>query len=177
MAMTEKDNFSQLELFAQKDKSQQLLAQERKPFLAYLRRYESIILLSIGFLTTGIIAFCIGVEKGKNMATAKTNLYLDIADKAKTPVTAPSIPRAEKREALQVPEYINNWTVQVASYKTKINAQQEANSLKKKGFSPVVVNKGNYVIVCVGNFTKKEMANSLMLELQKKYKGCYLRRL
>jgi cell division septation protein DedD len=69
------------------------------------------------------------------------------------------------------PKSSGGYTVQVASYKTNTSAQREAATLKQKGFSDVfIVPKGKYVILCIGNFQRKEEADFFG---QKKLKSRY----
>jgi hypothetical protein len=65
----------------------------------------------------------------------------------------------------------------VASYQSKTHAQKEAEALRKKGVTPLVLSKGDYIIVCVGNFSNRDAAKSLLLDLRKRYQDCYIRRL
>ncbi len=69
------------------------------------------------------------------------------------------------------------YTIQVASFKKRKFAQEEAMALKDKGYDIMVVPKGKYSIVCVGKFSLKEDAKIVSQELKKKYKDCLIRRL
>lgn len=69
------------------------------------------------------------------------------------------------------------YTIQVASYKDDQYAQKEANSLKKKKFDAFVITKGDFIIVCVGKFSKKEDANGILSKMKKNYNDCLIRRL
>ena len=70
------------------------------------------------------------------------------------------------------------YTLQVASYKNSQPAQREADKLKQKGFRDVyVLPKGAYVIVCVGNFTRKEDASGVKRQLKSRYQDFVVRRL
>ena len=74
----------------------------------------------------------------------------------------------------------NFYTVQVASFKLDKNAQQEASFLKKKGYESLVVDKGGYLIVCVGKFVKAEEAKLFVNQFKnkhKQYKDCLVRRM
>jgi hypothetical protein len=71
----------------------------------------------------------------------------------------------------------NNYTIQVASYKSKSYALKEAEKLKKQGFVTLTLVKGNYIVLCVGNFNSKESAQSFVTQLKKRYQGCTIRRL
>lgn len=195
--MTEKQRHSQLELFYQ---GQDL--NEKKPnsqlsnsFWVYISNYEKIILMVIGFIITGIISFCLGVERGKTITIPKFNPQFDIAEKQelKPPalvigrnkkVAQPASIKEELKPALPKREIIpqpqiqeGGYTIQVASYQTKTNAERETAILKKKGFSPLILSKSGYMVVCVGNFSKKETAKSLLSQLRQNYRDCYIRRL
>ncbi|MCM8770429.1 MAG: SPOR domain-containing protein [Candidatus Omnitrophica bacterium] len=69
------------------------------------------------------------------------------------------------------------YTIQVASFKAKNEALKEVELLKKKGFDSVVLPKGKYLIVCVGNYPTKEEAKISLDKLKKKYQDCFIRRL
>jgi len=177
--MTEKDEHSQLELFCQgKDPN------EKRPgsrlsnsFWVYISNYEKIILVVIGFIITGIISFCLGVEKGKRVTSPELNRRFDIAQKQELK-SQELKPLSTKREVIPLPQIQEGgYTVQVASFQTKRNAEIETEKLKKKGFSALVLSKGEYIIVCVGNFSDKETAKSLLPRLKQNYRDCYIRRL
>ncbi len=175
--------YKQLELFAQGKSHNQTKAPISQVFIRYISKYERTILIAIGFVITGIASFSFGVERGKGFPMLKTESQLDIAVKPKPalPVSAPKqiindqqyLP--VKKDELR--EYIQNYTIQVASFLNRTNAQKEAEILKRKGLSPQVLSKGKFCIVCVGNFSKREEAESLLSKLKKQYQDCRIRRL
>ncbi len=168
-------DYSQLELFSQ---AQETNVATRPPglgasFLKFVRGYEKIILLVIAFLITGIASFSLGVEKGKRLVYQTTPVRAN-AEKASPPAeTQVQQMPVQKENALE------NYTVQLASYLTRDSARQEVEILKKKGFSPLILSKGKYTVLCVGNFSDKEKAKALLAEFEKqnRYKGCFIRRL
>ncbi len=175
--------YDQLELFSQAKGHNQARAGASKVFISYIWRYEKAILIIIGFVITGIASFSFGVERGKSFITLKTDSQLDIAVKPKPALSVP-VPKQitkdqkfqpEKKDELK--EYMQNYTVQVASFLNKINAQREADILKRKGLVPLVLSKGKFCIVCVGNFSKREEAETLLPKLKKQYQDCRIRRL
>ena len=190
----EKGNFSQLELFSQgKDSS---LSKSELPgaLRGYLRHFEKTVLAIIVFLITAVVAFCLGVEKGKKVTGFKGNLQFDTAVNRQEFKTAPVSPvpvmtgnvvsDKAKSSTVTPAESVapinkdnGGFTVQVATYATRSSAQNEIGKLKKRGFAPVIVSKGGYNIICVGSFTKKEMAKSLLSKLRQNYRDCYIRRL
>lgn len=186
----DKGSSLQLELFSGADNGP--LAASRKKNSSHfkrLRNYERMILMIIGIAATAIISFSFGVEKGKNLSLLQNNSRFDIgiqtrqvlphqAKNEEAPVAVQPKNNIKIDEAGKLPlqEKIA-FTIQLASYKTKSYAEKEAKALKKKGFSPLILTKGNYVVLCVGGFTNKENALSLLTQLEKKYNGCRIRRL
>lgn len=174
----------QLELFSQTKDYTDLKPQKvSNSFLAYIWNYEKTILLIISLIITGIVSFSLGVEKGKRLSLLK-NSRLDMA--LKTEPSDKSMPKKQdqvstikKEEPVKEPEPLvkQGYIIQLASYKTKTYAQKEVELLKKRGLSPLVLSKGSYAVLCVGNFSNKETAQSLLSELRKRYKDCYIRRL
>jgi len=70
-----------------------------------------------------------------------------------------------------------SYTIQVGTYRTKILAEKEAESLKKKGMPSWIVSQGTYTILLVGNFFDKVKAQVYLSELKKQYRDCFIRRL
>lgn len=172
----DRKSHSQLELFSPPKGYSELKTQDNyNAFLSYIRNYEKVILIIIGFIVTGIISFSLGVEKGKTIVRSPAS----IQTMDKSPLQPP--PSIEKRDDVKQPqpkeEKIQNYTIQLASYKTKAHAEQEAERLRKKGISPLVLSKGAYTVLYAGSFPDKETAKSLLPELKKRYHDCFIKRL
>lgn len=169
-----RENYQQLELFSGENQAAQ--QQMPNPLLNFIRTWEKTILLIIGLVITGIASFSLGVEKGKKAIQLKTNSHLDIALKGpkKQPIKNEELQPVTKDELNEYPE---NYTIQVASFVNRKNAQKEADILKKKGLVSIVVSKGKFSIVCVGNFSKRQEAQVLLPSLKKQYRDCLIRRL
>jgi hypothetical protein len=191
----EKRSHSQLELFSETKIGHETKTHLPNSLLTYIWGYEKAILIIICFIITGIVSFSLGVEKGKNVVASKVNSYLDLAVKiderssgqvattqqSRKPIIEKQLPVPLEKQGVinpaEIKESIRNYTIQVASYQTKSHAEKEATTLKKKGFSPLVLSKGRYAVLCVGNFSNRERAKSLMPELKKLYSDCFVRRL
>ncbi len=189
-------NYSQLELFSHQPGHSEPRSALAGSILRRIRIYEKAILLAIGFIITAVVAFSLGIEKGKGSAVLKSDVRSDITGK-KQPLAQSSrlnfIPRQEQATLERKPQAViskpestipqkpgekpQNYTIQLASYKSASYAQKEAEALKKRGLGPVIVSKGKYTVLCVGNFSDKENARSLLLELEKQYHGCFIRRI
>ncbi|MDD4939963.1 MAG: SPOR domain-containing protein [Candidatus Omnitrophica bacterium] len=176
---------SQLELFDQQGASVRQHPRASFAFWGCITKYEKTILLIIAFAVTGIASFALGVEKGKNYATPKTDSRLDLAarppaaETRQAPARFISAPAEAVSKEQPAPTKIlaESFTVQVASFSSNKNAQKEADALKKKGHSALVLSKGKFSIVCVGKFSKRSDAEMLLAKLRNKYQDCRLRRL
>jgi len=185
-----KEDTRQLELFQGQDSSPRAKSEYSGLLKKYLWAYEKIILIIIGFLITGVISFSLGVEKGKKTALLKNAANLDLAQKiepakpekpAKTQTNEQISPAAIKTKAFieeaGATADPKKYTIQVASFATKNNAQKEAANLAKKGFAAQILPKGNFLIVCVGSFYSQQDAQTQLTKLRNNYRDCYIRRL
>jgi len=193
--MLEKQGNYQLELFSRgKDSLETRNRKRSSSFLAYVWNYEKAILIIISVIITGVISFSLGVERGRKLFLSNSGLRFDAALKIDSPAPKTALkqkatqqqnePDALKQtekqnitEEPKVKELIEVYTIQLASYKSKTYAQREAQALKKNGLSPLVLSKGDYAVLCVGNFPSRREARSLLAQFKKKYQGCYVRRL
>lgn len=171
-----KENSTQLEFFAHsKLNSADYPAGNKAGALSgFIRSYQRAVLIALLFIITGITSFCLGVEKGKRITVLKSGLRINMAVVQENPV------KEEKQDIVPVKpkdDDPDNYTIQLASYKTRKYAQKEADTLKKKGLLPLVLSKSGYAVLCVGNFSDKEAAKASLFEFKKRYRSCYVRRL
>lgn len=167
----ERPSHSQLELFSQsKDYPPAVKRSLNKVFFGYIRGYEKVLLAIIGFMITGIVSFSLGVEKGKKLTISS------IPDVPVKPTMTEKIEKQDTRPSIQE-QGLYNYTIQVASYQSRTSAEKEAQTLRKKGHPPLILPKGKYSVVCVGNFADKKMATAMLSELKKRYRDCFIRRL
>lgn len=120
----------------------------KNSFFLRIRGYEKAILLIMGLFLAGIISFSIGVENGKRIALSKNNTV--------GPYT---------------------YTIQVAAFKNRGFALRHAQLLTKDGLAPMVFAKGRSIILCVGKFSDQESARPLLIQLQRTYADCRIRRI
>ncbi|TBR16023.1 SPOR domain-containing protein [bacterium] len=176
-----KDAHPQLELFSSINTPLNRDPQMSRNFFSYLKRYEKIVLLTIGFIIFGIVSFCLGVEKGKgNIRQA----YQYRAVASNPPQEAPVQPalRVAPKQEVVIPVVLKasggqKYTIQLVTFQSSRLAQKEVEALRKKGLKPLAIPKGSYVIVCVGSFSSKDTARSLLPDLKKRYQDCFIRRL
>ncbi len=175
---------------------------KNRSFFSSFFGYEKVIIISIAFLLCAVVSFSFGVERGKRIARASGYLNLETASANPVPAdmavsapaveTKPALP-VQKASSINTPEKvvvklpvtgnrlqekdIGRYTIQVAAYKDRKNAQREAEVLRKSGLEVKLLVKGNYSVLYAGNFANREKAQMAMGKLEKKYKGCIIRRL
>jgi len=177
--MIEKTAYSQLELFSQTKEPGREKTNFSSSFISFIWNYEKTILLIIAFIITGIVAFALGMDRGRRMAKipAADSKQLAVKPQVKLPLSVGQKEIIENKVSTPIQGGAESYTIQVASYQNNTYAQKEAGQLKMKGFSPLIVNKGKYIIVCVGNFPNQTTAKSSLSQLKKRYQDCYIRRL
>ncbi|HOW36013.1 MAG TPA: SPOR domain-containing protein [Candidatus Omnitrophota bacterium] len=195
---------SQFELFPDAIEGAEKDIRPRHFFSSLTFSFENIVISGIFILMAIVIAFSLGVEKGKGIGAIalpvsqprqisvarEGNVALNPAQAAAAPVASSirsSVPVAitepkrnenTKEELTQPVEIASGaYTIQVASFKSKDYAQKEAGALKKNGYNSLIIPKKNHLIVCVGKFSGKDQAQVVLTQLKKKYKDCMIRRL
>ena len=166
---------------------------------------ENIIVLCIISVMVVILFFSFGVEKGKRVAMlsgeqsqSETPGTKDKASESESiqgvsttqqivkgviPGDIPENVIKDGQLAFRPPiEKVDGeeqlFTIQVASFKLKKNAQREAQRLKGGGHKDIfVIAKGSYSIVCVGKFAKRIEAKRFSNTLKNRYNDCLVRRL
>jgi len=119
--------------------------------------------------------------KYKTAAQTATVPVKAVSDKSVTSYTAEAYDSPSKstaESAAPVEKKVDNqYTIQVASFKLEKYAKQEALMLEKKGFETLVMPKGNYMIVCVGQFKGRDEAKDFSAKLRSDYKDLLVRRM
>ena len=167
----------QLELFKKQQfgSDESKISQKGPNFFEFIKDHEKALLLVIILFISSLISFSLGVERGKRMVkVAKNTQIKEIAQKApeKEDKIEPEKPKVKKKKS-----DISQYTVQVATFKTETYAQKEAKKLQRNGLDAIVIPRGKYVIVCVGNFPAKEEATTSLNKLKETYQDCFVRRL
>jgi len=168
----------QLELFSGTRNVPEASSGRRDSFFGHIRNYEKMILVAIGAIIIAVAAFALGVEKGKRLAMPQQQQpVVSRLPVASVPQQAQAAiqPKAVSSTVAAVPQ--QGYTIQLASFKNSGLARKEAEALKKRGFTPFIALKGNYSILCVGNFNSKENAKPLLSEIKKIYPDSFIRRL
>lgn len=144
--------------------------------------YEVLIMILIGAVLVASIIFSLGVERGRSLNTGDVELpepiqpvvavpapvepATPVAVEAPKPAATPKSPAATDKP----------YTIQVASYKVRDLADKEVPKIKAMGYSADVMKKGDYFILCAGAFATKDAAKQAVTVIEKKYKGCLIRK-
>ncbi|MCX5713630.1 MAG: SPOR domain-containing protein [Candidatus Omnitrophica bacterium] len=173
----ERENYSQLELFSGGSSVAFPKPCLSSRVVSFIRSYEKVILVTMGFLITGIIFFSLGVERGKRCVVVSNSASrMDMAIKKEVPRIQP-VPVAAAKVAAVKAVAVQAFTIQIASYLKRDLAQKEALALNKKGISAAIFPKGNYFMLCAGNFSDRRSAEMLLARLKKQYRDCMIRKM
>ncbi len=135
--------------------------------------YEVLIIILIGAVLVASIIFSLGVERGRSLNAGDVELPAPI--QPVVPVPAPVEPVVA--EAPKTPVAVDKpYTIQVASYKTRDIADKEIPKIRAMGYSADIMKKGDYFILCAGSFATKDAAKQAVAAIEKKYKGCMIRK-
>ncbi len=165
--------------------------------------YEQVIFVGIAVIMLMVLVFSLGVERGKRLvsqpAAKKTVEPLKPAAVAQKPEPAsvkpardsstkplkpvepekpkavPPPPPAESRAAA-ARKNTSIFTLQIVAYRSKRTAQKELKKLSEKGYDPFIITEGGYYQICVGEHRTKDELNKHLGELQKSYKGSFIRK-
>lgn len=194
----QKQNISQLEMFsldAQGDAADRGVSGYDPSRVKIIRGYQKLILKVIAFIFISLLAYSMGVEKGKLRAANLTGGLTHRApavEITKEPVASVVTPAAAEAasganadaqlrplqaEAVKLEPGKNNYTIQVASISRNKNVKSELASLRNKGYTAFSLVKGKYTVICVGKFEEKEDAKLKLQKLKTRYPDCQIRRL
>jgi len=192
---------SQFELFPGSSQKPSELIRSGCAFKDLTLSPENIIVLCVVSLMVSVFVYSLGIEKGKNIVKSPDFEALPVDSKLAVEVPADSVKdvqkseiTAQKTQPLEANEAAQkaaptpvretfieaHYTIQVASFKLKDNAEKEAKILKEKGYNAhdvFVIPKGSYSIVCIGKFIEKKDAREIAEKLEYRYRDYLVRRL
>ncbi|MFC1594492.1 SPOR domain-containing protein [Candidatus Omnitrophota bacterium] len=153
---------------------------------------EHIVIALVCLIMAVIVSFSFGVEKGKKIIVRQSEPFSKELSSTTTHVVEETVsqpkvqqkPIETKTTSLPTKEIVpkqeanyKNFTIQVASFKKEAHAEQEGKRLQQYGQDVLILQKGKYVIVCIGNFDTKKEAEGVIGSVRKQYNDCYIRRL
>jgi len=149
--------------------------------------YEVLIIVLIGVLLVASVIFSLGVERGRNEMPAPVQpvvaapapaepVVLVVAEAPKPLPKAPAAATIAPVKNIPVAAADKPYTIQVASYKARDLAEKEITRLKATGYPAEIIKKGDYFVLCVGSFANKDAAKQTLAAMEKRYKGCLIRK-
>ncbi len=127
---------------------------------------ENVVFAAIIAVMCIIIAFAMGVERGKRLTPLTTAHRIEAAPPAEEP--------APKAPVFEAPAGI--YAIQLISYKEKRLAEIEKRKLSGKKIEAFIVPSGEWFQVCAGSYADIESARAALEEFSKDYKGCFIRK-
>jgi len=163
--------------------------------VSFLLYYENLVLLAIAFILILIVAFSLGVERGKRLQVASGNFVKKVDKTSEQKVVAgvkidvkeedvvqkkieetPAVVKKEKVPVANKSILNGSYLIQVVTYSNRKRAEREMDKLLKSGLSGFIVASGRYYQVKAGPFHNKYDALKHQKQLKKTYKDCYIRR-
>ena len=135
---------------------------------------EKIYILSILLILILLTAFIAGTERGKRQInkTEKVNpnnVQILDRDRFIEKKAEDNIDKAPQMTSGKTNPIVKNrafYSVQIACYSKKDVAVIQAHKLKNKGITPILRNKGKYLILYAGEFQTRNKAEKLKKELK-----------
>jgi septal ring-binding cell division protein DamX len=143
-----------------------------------------------------VITFSLGVQKSRSYESRREQieavtkkLSASLQDLSSGVKSAAKKPASLKENAIAksavAPALVSNslrtvHTVQVASFKKKDYAKQEAEWLNSRGYSAMIINGKDYFLVCIGKYASLAEADKALNKIKKEFKqyqDCYVRKL
>ncbi len=164
----------------------------------FIRTFEKAVFILMAAVIVAVISFSLGIQRGRRVASRSTPLpepparqetplpaaavlppqEAALQPTTQTPPQQPAVPARRAPATLEQKATPSGaYTVQLASFDNHTHAQAETATLKKKGYAPLVMVKGKFVIVCVGSFPDKKAAEAFQTKLKKQYPDSIIRRL
>jgi hypothetical protein len=175
----------QLELFTSHKKEESQRRSLQSYLIEKIVSYERKIILGICFIAVFIVAYSLGIEKGKRISIAEKEKKGDFSIRrsekslSNSEITNSQSDNQNNKQVETKEKEIDfkGYTIQVASFKTRASAEREKANLEKKGYKVYIFSKNQYLIVCVGLFKDKEMAKLNQKKLRRFYNDCLIRKL
>ena len=131
-----------------------------------------------------VIVYALGVEIGKSTVRDKPLLNINNKRRSYKPVKMPPVKERRQpatinrgaRETLRaaMPNSSKAYTITAVTFKNKGVAAKEAGRLKKEGFDAFVKQSGEYFLVCIGAYSGKESAKTVLHKVRRKYRDAYI---
>ena len=144
---------------------------------------EYIVIAGIGMLVLVIIAYAVGVERGKRVQLARSPerqarkaqvvANKEVITVEKTVENAVKAPKPEIEPPIEETE--SNYMIQIASFKKQDAAKREVEKLERRGHNAAFKRSGSWYLVYTEGYRGMEEAKKAKKELAKYYKDCYIR--
>lgn len=128
---------------------------------------EKLTFLLIGTVLLIILTFCLGVERGKRIASGAAKAPETMQVKAPVQAKAPTEKKSGSTEKIH--------TIRIATYINKTSAENITAKIKKEGFPAYIVKSGNFFLICVGDYNTRQDAEAALSTLKKNYQDSYIK--
>jgi len=146
---------------------------QRQPKLYIHLSLENIVFAAIIGIMCMVVAFALGVERGKQLAPPAAAARKEAVVARKEAV----LPEDEKPAMKKEPSDTGGaFVIQLISYAKKRPAEIEKKKLLDKGIDAFIIPSGKWYQVCAGGYRNTEEARKTLEGFKKDYKGCFIRK-
>lgn len=138
---------------------------------------EKLIFFIISVILLYAIIFSVGIERGKRIKKEPVFKGEEAACQPDNREYAPTKEEPTKviPEEKKISTYGRFYTIQIVTYTSKAQAQEELDKLKKDNYDAFMSISGKYNMIFIGKFKDKKSADNMQKKLQTKYKDCFLK--
>ncbi|MBD3246948.1 MAG: hypothetical protein GF333_08100 [Candidatus Omnitrophica bacterium] len=154
------------------------LGVERGRKMAYLDQEKQNILPEFAQHNSSRIANIPETEPDESLTPEIPETAEEASEPPLREVAAPEPVEEPPRETAPEPTSTDTgYRIQVATYVHKSRAQKEAQRLKEQDFPTIVEQQGQYSVLFVGNFPRRNLAEAQMRKLKKRYSDCFIKKI
>jgi len=138
---------------------------------------ENLLLFSIGVILSLVIAFSLGVEKGRDIASTATK-QTPVKQVAAFRSAVVEVSAAKQAPAINTEIQIDrqSYIIQAITYVKPELAMKEIKSLKNKGYQSYMAKSGKFYIVYVGLYCSEDEAQNRLKDLKQTYKDSFIKK-
>jgi hypothetical protein len=158
-------------------------------FAAKLISFDHFLFGAISGLIALVLAFSLGVERGKRVARSydipMTDIHLvtpltprqDHIPRQSAEMNKEVITTQETKKVIPLYPKESSYTILVVTYKDKKSAEKVIGQLRASGRKSFLLPKGDLMVICVGEYSTSAEASKAAKTFRKQFPDCFVKRL
>jgi len=138
---------------------------------------ENIVFAAIIFIMSLVLAFALGVERGRRRAPVAREAGPGGAESVVMQPIVVTPAKSEKPDTKPVEKRELPYTVQLVSYRQRKQAESERDRLASGNVDAFIVTSGRWFQVCAGRYENVKEADAAREKFRKEYRGCFVKKI